>query len=1331
MNSFITYQYKVLEQWETVKMSKIYDINNYTKQFIFIDGPPFCSGKLHIGHMSISAIKSTLLTYKAMMGYKCKNKLGYDCHGLPIESIVNKELYINTLEDLNRVGIKHFNDVCKETIKKCERDWEPLYNRIGRWVDFDNVYKTMDMPFMESVWWGFRELYKKGLIYRGYKITPYSYALQSPLSNFEATQNYKNVECKSVYVKFELLHPEYICTKMHPYIEYVYYPDSFSQDILHKTVYLLVWTTTPWTLLTNIALCVNPNLEYDFIEDVYNDIYIIGKDKIKNVLSIINTPATDTTSNTPNNNTPNNNMNIIIKRIIKTVMGSDLVGLKYKPIYNVIKPSPLPTPAETPDTKANPDLNTELNTETNTETNNNNNNSIVPDRFYVIVADDYVKDNKDVANSGTNIVHLSPLFGEDDYRICIEQLIIDKCNIKYLEVLDIQCNFLPNTSFTLPFNCDGMLIFDAIPLIIKDLRLRKYLVKIQQFTHEYPYCYRTDTPLIYRACNSFYVNIQKIKDRMLEINKDIKWYPESIGNNRFCKWLEGAKDWCISRSRYFGTPIPVWIADKEDNNNNNNQEDDDILVIGSIKELKELIKNSNIRNDNNNDDNNDDKEIMLEYIPDNNTFRDIHPDNTFRDIHPGNTFQDIHPEFVNDIIIINPITKKKYRRVPDIFDCWFESGSVPFAQFHYPFENKDMLDNQIKELNSLSDCIIEGVDQTRGWFYTLLVLSTALFNVSPAKNIMAIGLVLDDHHKKISKKSVNYIDPHILLSDYGADAIRLYLLQSPIVLAESVVFREEQIININKLLFQIKNSIDFLIEHYTNQQHKHIQFNINAYKISTHPMDKWIIQFINTTQTTLIHLMDTYQLSKAAKLIIDIIDDITNWYVKFNRDRLKGKYGTVEWVNSLSVLYQVISQYIVLLAPFAPFITQEFYTQLQIFNVNMDTNTDTNINTNTNTRNIRTQPLNQQLLCIIHVKPYNIPLILDKYYIDSDNINYIHNNIEPTIIISTFELLKRISKLVRTARKKTTTHTSNKTPIKACEICMNNPFMLKQISGVIDLIQSELNVIDIKYSMLEGNLKYKVIPNKSVLGKKYKHNAINIYKFIDTLIFNNNKLNIIHLDNQVLQNIQTINKHIGIDINIDINIDIDIDNNEFTYEPVFNKHDIYDICSSNNNILIKLDFTYDETIIKLYHVKCFISNIQQTRKYLGLKPWNPIEIHIFKDDIDIINNNLDYIKQRLECNVIYNSHHILDINKQEFIRYYQIGISNNEYDGKENSRENGNSNDNTNDNSNNSNDNKDDINDNSNNSNDNKNDTNDTNNYNFNINNITPYNNIAYAIVIL
>ena len=274
--------------------------------------------------------------------------------------------------------------------------------------------------------------------------------------------------------------------------------------------------------------------------------------------------------------------------------------------------------------------------------------------------------------------------------------------------------------------------------------------------------------------------------------------------------------------------------------------------------------------------------------------------------------------------------------------------------------------------------------------------------------------------------------------------------------------------------------------------------------------------------------------------------------------------------------------------------------------------------------------------------------------------------------------------------------------------------MLKQISGVIDLIQSELNVIDIKYSMLEGNLKYKVIPNKSVLGKKYKHNAINIYKFIDTLIFNNNKLNVIHINN------------LGYHSDIHIDINIDIDNNEFTYEPVFNKHDIYDICSGNNNILIKLDFTYDETIIKLYHVKCFISNIQQARKYLGLKPWNPIEIHIFKDDIDIINNNLDYIKQRLECNVIYNSHHVLDINKQEFIRYYQIGITSNEYDSKENSNANDNSNDKSNDKSNDNTNNINDIN----NKND-KNDTNDTDNYNFNINNITPYNNIAYTIVIL
>lgn len=1046
METFTNYQDKVLEEWNKYGMYKIFDINKSIsieidksiKKYSFISGPPFCSGNLHCGHLAVETIKSTILNYKAMIGFHCDNKLGYDCHGLPIESVANKALNISTLEDLEKVGIVKFNQFCKDTIKQCENDWEPIYNRIGRWVNFTDVYKTMDKSFMESVWWAFSELYRKGLIYRGYKITPYSYPLQSPLSNFEASQNYKDVDCKTVYVRFKITNPEYT-------------------TVNH---YIIAWTTTPWTLPANIALCVNAELDYEFIEDITGDIVILGKDKWKNA-------------------------GIKMKQIIKTVKGSELIGLTYKPLF---------------DTYSN--FKTDIN-----YTQNN--------KFYRVLSDKFVEES---GVAGTNIVHLAPVFGEDDYRVCKEQCLFMENDIPTLEIIDNNCKYLSKVG-----KYAGLLVFDAEQEIIKELKENKCLVKIQQIRHEYPYCYRTDTPLVYRTCESFYVNIQVIKERMIELNSGIKWYPESVGSQRFNKWLEGARDWCISRTRYFGTPIPAWIAD-----------DGSMIVISSVNELEKYCNKA---------------------------------------------LDDIHPENVNDIIISVPspdgITIKKYRRVKDIFDCWFESGSVPFAQCHYPFENRDLVENNIKMMDAMCDFIVEGLDQTRGWFYTLLVLSTALFNVRPAKSIMAVGLILDENKKKISKKTKNYIDPLILIDRYGADAIRLYLLQSAISNAEPLAFKEDDIKIINKDLITLKNCMDFLIEHITNQKHQNIEFDILAYQKTENAMDKWIVLHINNITKQIITFMDNYQIAKSTRLLIDVIEDITNWYVKFNRDRLKGKYGVREWLISTSTLYHVMLRYITLLAPFAPFISQILYDDLEKILRNVEE--------------------------FIHLNNFSREIIL---VCQSENI-----------ILETFELLKRVSKLVRMARMKTTTHTSSKTPIKSCYICMDNPAKLEQISNCIDLIQAELNVIDIKYGMLSMQMKYRIMPNRAVIGKKYRKQAGEIYKAMENL--------------PVIENRELNDASFSIDIN---EKSLMLEKEDFSVEPIFEPNDIFDN-DGGNNILIKLDFTYDTEIENIANLKRFVVDIQQTRKHMGLKPWNKISIEICQDDFNIVSDNIEYIKKRLECDV--------------------------------------------------------------------------------------------------
>jgi len=514
---------------------------------------------------------------------------------------------------------------------------------------------------------------------------------------------------------------------------------------------------------------------------------------------------------------------------------------------------------------------------------------------------------------------------------------------------------------------------------------------------------------------------------------------------------------------------------------------------------------------------------------------------------------------------------------------------------------------------------VEGLDQTRGWFYTLLVLSTALFDKKPANNIMAVGLILDENRKKISKKTKNYVDPLILIERYGADSIRLYLLQSHITNAEPLAFKEEDIKIINKTLFQFKNCVDFLMEHITNQKHQQIQFDILAYQRTTNPMDKWIMQHMNNIQSQVIEYMDKYQITRATRIIIELVEDITNWYLKFNRDRLKGKLGKSnadEWIISTSVLYQVIRQYVILLAPFAPFISESIYYQL---------------NPQITLNNSATSARHSQYK-FVHFEKYNEKMPIELF---NDGNNY----------LETFELLKRVSKLVRNARMKTTTHSSSKTPIKSCEICMDSAVSLEQITSCIDLIQSELNVIDIKYSSLAGKFCYRIVPNQAILGKKYRQKANEIYRALER-----QEQELQYVDNNLLKQFTL---YIPLKDTGEL-IEYVLLEDEFTLQPLFNPNDIYDIGVQNNNILVRIDFTYDSQIEKLSHLKRFVSEIQQTRKYMGLKPWNKIAIHIYEDDFDIVYDkvNMEYIMKRLECDVIFTNRPSGIINPSS-LKYYQ------------------------------------------------------------------------------
>ena len=1110
MQAFTKYHDTILADWDNSPepMHTILNISGSSKsstthqEFHFIAGPPFPTGKPHLGHVAVETIKSAILNYKTMTGYQCTNRIGYDCHGLPIESIANRELGIQTREELEAIGLTKFNAFCKEKIASFEGDWEPVYNRLGRWVDFQHTYRTMDREYMESVWWAFSQLYEKKLIYRGYKITPYSYALQSPLSNFEASQNYKDVDCRSVYVRLEINDPSKL-TALLPSTDKpstdkpsTDKPSTDKPSTDTPSVYIIIWTTTPWTLPANLAVCVNATLEYDIIHLETGEIYILGKGTAANIG--IKSPV-----------------------IIKTVLGAELVGLSYDPPFSTyirLYHGTVSTPRRV--------------------------------KWFTILADNYVR-TVDSTQPGTAIVHLAPLFGEDDYRVCKEQHVITETDMHNIELIDSSGNITFNHPLADTYNDNAKrLILETDIDIIKDLKATHALVKIQQIRHEYPFCYRTDTPLIYRTCESFYVDIQAIKQRMIEINRGINWFPAHVGIPRFHNWLEGAKDWCISRSRFFGTPIPVWIS----------EDGSDIKVISSIAQLETLT---------------------------------------------GQQLTDIHPEYVNHLEFT--IAGKRYTRVLDIFDCWFESGAVPFAQYHYPFniESRSRIDEYVKREHTMCDFIAEGLDQTRGWFYTLLVLSTALFNVAPAKNILTVGLVLDSQKQKISKKLGNYVDVEKLLETHGTDAIRLYILQSGITAAEPIAFREDDLHVINKTLFQFKNCWEFLAVHITNMHHQGHIFNPVAYLEYQQAdllgaMDKWIICYMNNLTQELINEMDVnYKLSTSVRAILDSVENITNWYLKFNRDRLKGKVGIDEWRVASSVLFQVIRQWCILTAPFAPFFSQWIYQQQCVYD-----NTPTTLIT-------KTKWIHQlRIYNMIHLEGVNMKLSLE-----------------------TFNLLQRVARMVRAARMKTITHTSSKTPIKHLEICMDNPSGLNKIASCIDLIQSELNVIDIAYSPLEGNMTYRVVPNKALLGKKYKKQASDIYRALEVL--------------PTLSTISTIstisnindNKQESIQCSLANGLDVIINSDEYTLEPVFGDNDIYDNTTIGGelNILVRIDFTYNKEIESLAVVRHFISHVQQSRKAMGLNPWEPINIEISNDDFDIISSNREYIQQRLECNVIPNS----------------------------------------------------------------------------------------------
>jgi len=649
--SFDEREKKVLNFWQEEAMyEKSIAQRRNSPLFTFYDGPPFATGLPHYGHILAGTMKDVVLRYKTMKGFYVPRRFGWDCHGLPIENEIEKTFGLSGAASIEDFGIARFNEECRKIVLRYTEEWKVIVNRMGRWVDFNNTYRTMDKAFMESVWWVFKQLYnEKSLVYEGLKVMPFSAKLGTPLSNFEASENYKDVDDPSLTVAFQ------------------------SRD--DANTYFLAWTTTPWTLVSNLGLMVGPLIEYaEIIDHSSKRHFILASAR----LSAYYKDSNDYT-------------------LVRTFPGLELEGQRYIPHFDYFIDHAL------------------------------------QGAFRVLLEDSITLED------GTGIVHAAPAFGEVDFYACQRAGIDPVCPVDN------------NGCFTAEIpEYRGLFVKDADKEIMRRLKQEGKVIQQGTCHHRYPFCPRSDTPLIYKTIRTWFVAVEKIKELLLGVNDKVHWTPAHVQYGRFGKWLEGARDWAISRNRYWGTPIPIWRA-----------EDGELIVIGSIQELEELT---------------------------------------------GSKIEDLHRHFIDELTFEK--NGKVFRRIPEVFDCWFESGSMPYAQNHYPFENRVMFEN-----NFPADFIAEGLDQTRGWFYTLTVLSTALFNQPAFKNVIVNGLVLAENGTKMSKRLKNYPDPVEVIHQYGADAIRLYLLHSPAVKAEDLSFSKHGVeLILRQILLPLWNAYTFFCD---------------------------------------------------------------------------------------------------------------------------------------------------------------------------------------------------------------------------------------------------------------------------------------------------------------------------------------------------------------------------------------------------------------------------------------------------------------------------------------------------------------------------------------
>lgn len=762
--NFVEREKETLKFWKDNQIfEKSVQLRQGAPAYTFFDGPPTANGKPHIGHVLTRAMKDIIPRYKTMRGYDVLRKAGWDTHGLPVELEVEKELGLDGKEQIEQYGVIPFIQKCKESVWKYKGEWEIMSDRMGFWADMDNPYITYDNDYIESEWWALKAIYEKGLLYKGHKIVPYCPRCGTALSSHEVAQGYKEVKETSATVRFRV-------------------PDE-------ENTYFLAWTTTPWTLPSNVSLCVNPDVTYAYVRVDGKETLIMAKDLIGTVLEGHET------------------------EIIKEVVGRELEYKHYEPLFECTRKA-----------------------------------AGGKDAFYVMV-DDYV-----TTTDGTGIVHNAPAFGEDDYRVC------KKYDLPFVQMVDSKGEMCGGTPW------DGVFVKKADPMVLKDLDERGLLFAAPRFEHSYPFCWRCDTPLIYYARSSWFIAMTKVKDRLIDYNRRINWIPETIKEGRMGNFLENVIDWGISRERYWGTPLPVWVCDKCGK----------IHVVGSRKELSELTGcDENV---------------------------------------------ELHKPYVD------PLTWKcecggTMRREPVVIDCWFDSGSMPFAQWHYPFENKDKFERRYP-----ANFISEAIDQTRGWFYTLSAIAACLFDSPAFLNCIVLGHVQDKEGRKMSKHIGNVVDPWVLLDNQGADAVRWYFYTSSMPWLPNRFSAEAVSESQRKYMGTFWNTYAFYIlyadiDNFDPTRHKLVRENLT-------PMDRWILSRLNTLMGHVEAYLDDLKMTEAGREMQDFMDDLSNWYVRRCRERYWGKDMTADKEAAYMTLYTVLRTMALISAPFTPFMSETMYQNM-------------------------------------------------------------------------------------------------------------------------------------------------------------------------------------------------------------------------------------------------------------------------------------------------------------------------------------------------------------------------------------------------------------------